>query len=166
MFGGNNKKEVNKSKGKPSGVSTSSHALNSLVQGTVVEGTVKSENDIRIDGTIKGKLFCEAKVIIGPSGAVEGEIRCQNAVIEGTFQGMLEVKELLNVRENAKISGEVSTNKLIVQSGATFNVACSMGGKLSGQNRNTPSNASSIKPSKDNQQKENVARGSKAAGAQ
>ncbi|MCB0583732.1 MAG: polymer-forming cytoskeletal protein [Phaeodactylibacter sp.] len=129
MFGGNNKKEASKGKSSSFMPAAASHALNSLVNGTVVEGTVKSESDIRIDGTIKGKLFCDAKVIIGPTGFVEGEIRCQNAVIEGKFQGNLQVAELLNVRETASISGEVATNKLIVQSGATFNVSCSMGGK-------------------------------------
>lgn len=127
MFGGNNKKETSTNSKASSGPSTS-QGLNSLVKGTVVEGTVKSETDIRIDGTIKGKLHCDAKVIIGPSGYVEGEIRCKNAVIEGKFEGNLQVTELLNVRESASISGEVLTEKLIVQSGATFNVTCSMGG--------------------------------------
>ena len=128
MFGGNNKKEA--SKGKSSSfIPTTPHALNSLVNGTVVEGTVKSESDIRIDGTIKGKLFCDAKVIIGPTGFVEGEIRCQNAVIEGKFEGNIQVSELLNIRETAAISGEVVTSKLIVQSGAVVNGNCNMGGE-------------------------------------
>ena len=130
MFGSNNKKEVSRStKTKSSTIipSSNSHSLNSLVQGTVVEGSVKSVSDIRVDGTIKGKLICDAKVIIGPTGFVEGEIRCKNAVIEGKFEGNLEVAELLNIRESAKISGDVITNKLIVQSGAVFNVACTMG---------------------------------------
>lgn len=125
----NNKNEANKAKNAGILPSSSSHALNSLVKGTIVEGTVKSENDIRVDGVIRGKLFCDAKVIIGATGFVEGEIRCKNAVIEGRFEGMLEVGELLNVRETAKISGEVHTGKLIVQSGATFNVSCTMGAK-------------------------------------
>ena len=130
MFGSNNnKKEASKSKAKSSTIisSSNSHSLNSLVQGTVVEGSVKSVSDIRVDGTIKGKLICDSKVIIGPTGFVEGEIRCKNAVIEGKFEGNLEVAELLNIRESAKISGDVTTNKLIVQSGAVFNVACTMG---------------------------------------
>lgn len=122
-----NKKEVSKSKSSSIMPSAATHSLNSLVQGTVVEGSVKSESDIRVDGTIKGKLFCDAKVIIGPTGYVEGEIKCKNAVIEGRFNGMLQVSELLNVRESATVEGEVSTNKLIVQSGATFNVNCNMG---------------------------------------
>ena len=107
--------------------SSPSHALNTLVHGTIVEGTVNSDSDIRIDGTIKGSLHCKAKVIIGPTGNVEGDIRCKNAVIEGRFEGNIQVAELLNIRETATISGDVRTNKLIVQSGAVFNVACDMG---------------------------------------
>ena len=126
MFG-NSKKEENKSKGSAIMPSATSHSLNSLVSGTTVEGTVNSESDIRIDGTIKGKLICKAKVIIGPSGFVQGEIRCENAVIEGSFDGHLFVSQLLNIRESAKIKGEVQTDKLIVQSGAIFNVSCQMG---------------------------------------
>lgn len=105
------------------------NAFNSLVQGTVVEGTVRSESDIRVDGLIKGKLFCDAKVVIGPTGQIEGEIRCSNAVIEGKFEGTIVVTELLNIRENAVVSGEVTTGKLLVQSGAVFNVTCNMGGQ-------------------------------------
>jgi len=111
-----------------------SHSLNTLVHGTIVEGTIKAENDIRVDGVIKGSLNCNAKVIIGPSGQIEGEIRCINAVIEGSFDGTLTVSELLHVRETAKISGDVKTNKLIVQSGAVFNVSCKMGSQAGSNN--------------------------------
>lgn len=129
MFGNNtnNKKEANKAK-TTAAPAPSSNAFNSLVQGTTVEGTLKADSDIRVDGVIKGKLYCDAKVIIGPTGAIEGEIRCQNAVIEGKFEGILVVAELLNVRESAVVKGDVTTNKLIVQSGAVFNVTCTMTG--------------------------------------
>lgn len=105
---------------------TPSGTLNVLVKGTVLEGTLRCESDLRVDGTIKGKLICQAKVIIGPTGAVDGEIHCQNAVVEGNFKGILTVTELLNVRETAEVDGEINTNKLIVQSGAKFNVSCKM----------------------------------------
>jgi len=100
-----------------------------------------------VDGTIKGKLICQAKVIIGPTGMVDGEIRCQNAVIEGRFKGQLFVSELLNVRETAEVEGEITTNKLLVQSGAKFNVACHMdAAAANGSSKNVevkaPNNAS------------------------
>ena len=124
-----NKKDTSSSKSKtPSAKpTTGTNGLNSLVNGTEVDGTIKSESDIRIDGKITGKLICSAKVIIGPTGMVDGQVNCKNAVIEGSFEGELNVDELLNVRETAKINGEVSTNKLIIQSGAVFNVSCVMG---------------------------------------
>lgn len=130
MFGSSKESEDSKKT-----VATSpAGALNALVKGTVIEGTVRCDSDLRVDGTIKGKLSCTSKVIIGPTGAVEGEIRCQNAVIEGRFKGNLHVSELLNVRETAEVDGDVITNKLVVQSGAKFNVACKMesGGTANG----------------------------------
>ena len=140
MFG--SKKEKATTNTKKNGIvpTPSSNALNSLVHGTMVEGTIKSESDIRVDGVIKGALNCKSKVIIGPTGAVEGEIRCTNAVVEGSFEGTLIVSELLNVRETAKIRGEVKTKQLIVQSGALFDVTCTMG---SNSNKGTDSLKSS-----------------------
>lgn len=127
MFGGSNKKETSKA-GSASGSLGTVNSFNTLVTGTVVEGTVKSEKDIRIEGTVKGKLHCDAKLVIGPTGRIEGEVRCANAVIEGHFEGTIFVAELLNIRESASVSGEVTTSRLVVQSGATFNVTCTMAG--------------------------------------
>ena len=129
MFGGSNKKENGKG-GNPSGSLTTVNAFNTLVTGTVVEGIVKSEKDIRIEGSVKGKLHCDAKLVIGPTGFIEGEVRCASAVIEGRFEGTIFIADLLNVRESASISGEVTTGRLVVQSGAHFNVLCNMTGAV------------------------------------
>ncbi len=104
---------------------------NSLVQGSLLEGNVTSENDFRIDGRFVGNLTCQARVIIGPSGEFKGEIDCQNAIVEGKFQGKLVSHEVLEVREGAIIEGDVNTNKLVVQSGSVFDVKCSMGDQVS-----------------------------------
>jgi cytoskeletal protein CcmA (bactofilin family) len=127
MFGSS--KSSDESKNTPT---TSGNTLNALAKGTSVEGTLRCESDLRIDGNLKGKLICKAKLIIGPTGSIDGDVQCQNAVIEGRFKGKLNVSELLNVRETAEVDGEISTNKLLVQSGARFNVACKM--EIAGQN--------------------------------
>jgi cytoskeletal protein CcmA (bactofilin family) len=129
MFGNNKNKDTGS---KPALPTSTSHSLNSLVQGTFVEGKVKATHDIRIDGTIKGDLHCDAKVIIGPTGVVEGTVRCKNAVVEGKFEGILIVGELLNIRETANVTGEVSYGKLVVQSGAVISGSY----KVTGENTN------------------------------
>ena len=106
----------------------SSGAINSLVTGTSIEGTINADSDIRIDGSIKGSLKCSGRVIIGQQGSVNGEIDCQNAVIEGRFDGKLQVAETLSVKETAKVTGDINTQKLMVQHGAVFNDNCIMGG--------------------------------------
>jgi cytoskeletal protein CcmA (bactofilin family) len=126
MFG-NKKKDTSSSKKNGLIPSATSHQLNSIVSGSVIEGKISSDSDIRVDGVINGTLNCSAKVIIGPNGKVNGEVHCQNAVFEGRFEGVLKVRELLHVKETAEVIGEITTNKLIVQSGAVFNVSCTMG---------------------------------------
>jgi cytoskeletal protein CcmA (bactofilin family) len=120
MFNSNKKQEATNNL-------PSSGALNSLVQGTTVEGTIRTESDIRVDGTIKGDLTCTAKLIIGPTGFVEGKVKCVNAIIEGRFEGVLHVEDLLNVREAANVVGDINCGKLMVATGAIFNVSCDMG---------------------------------------
>ncbi len=122
MFGG---KEKNGN--TTSSSSNNLGALNTLVEGTIIEGQVTAKSDIRVDGTIRGSLNCDGKVIIGPTGFIEGQINCDSAVIQGQFEGTLNVKDLLNVRQTSKINGEVTTGKLIVEAGAVFNVSCKMG---------------------------------------
>jgi cytoskeletal protein CcmA (bactofilin family) len=129
MFGNKETKKEQPAKKMNTSSTSSSNSINALVSGTTIEGKVKASNDFRIDGTLIGTLECKGKVIIGPSGVVDGEINCINALIEGKFDGNLRVKELLSVKDSAKITGEIVTDKLLVQSGAVFNVKCQMGGQ-------------------------------------
>ncbi len=125
MFGSTkNKQSESMSNNNPSS------AINTLVGGTHVEGTIIAKSDIRIDGTVEGSLECSGKLIIGMEGKVEGEATCQNAVIEGTFRGTLIVHDALDVRDNANVMGEIKTGKLNVQAGAIFNGNCDMGQKI------------------------------------
>ncbi len=124
MFG--NKKTEDRSQNT---FSPTNGSTNSLVHGTNIKGTINATNDIRIDGTLDGELTCEGRVIIGKEGSVKGNIDCLNAVIEGSFEGNLRVKDTLQVKESAKILGDVNTSNLVVQSGASFDVSCAMGGE-------------------------------------
>ncbi len=135
MFGNSNNNQKNKSNGISGATSTTT---NSLVRGTNMEGSIQADMDIRIDGTLTGSLHCKGKVIIGPTGSIHGEITCENAVIEGKFQGTLIVGDVLHVKETAKVEGDVSTMKLVVQPGSIFNVKCKMGAQAGIKKGNGP----------------------------
>jgi cytoskeletal protein CcmA (bactofilin family) len=102
-------------------------AINIIGAGTVIEGEVKSNGDIRVDGTIKGSVTSKSKVVIGATGSIEGDVTCQNADISGAIIGKTTVSEMLFLKANARINGDIQTGKLVVEVGASFTGNCSMG---------------------------------------
>jgi cytoskeletal protein CcmA (bactofilin family) len=103
-------------------------SVNIIGAGTSIEGDVVSSGDIRIDGTLKGTLKTRGKLVVGPSGSVEGDVQCQNADVSGSVRGKITVTELLSLKGTAKLTGEISTGKLAIEPGADFSGSCSMGG--------------------------------------
>ena len=109
-----------------------SPAINIIRKGTEIKGDVSCAGDIRIDGSLKGNLISEGKVVVGPEGVIEGEITCKNADISGTIKAKLMVKELLQLKSTANILSDINTNKLSIEPGAAFTGSCNMGTVVSG----------------------------------
>lgn len=99
---------------------------NRIEKNTKIKGDIISEADFRIDGKLDGNVKTSGKVVIGKDGYIHGKVQCVNADIEGSFNGELQVSELLSLKASAVIEGTVSVNKLAVEPGATFNAACTM----------------------------------------
>ena len=106
---------------------TSSSSINLIGAGTVIEGDVRSNGDIRIDGTVKGSVSSKAKVVVGATGMIDGDVVGQNSDVSGTVKGKTTVADLLFLKSTAKIIGDIVTGKLVVEVGATFTGSCNMG---------------------------------------
>lgn len=95
--------------------------------GTTLKGDISSNSDLRIDGTIIGNIRSSAKIVIGASGVVEGDIEGNQADIVGKVSGNIKVKDILQLRGDCIVSGNLYANKLQVEPTATFNGQCHMG---------------------------------------
>lgn len=102
-------------------------AVNLIGRGTIVEGDIKAESSIRIDGSVKGKIICKNTVTIGEGGQVEGDIEAVNAIISGKVTGKIIVKQKLNLESRSVLTGELKAGKLVVDEGAVFNGTSKMG---------------------------------------
>eukprot|EP00746_Dinoflagellata_sp_MGD_P081913 gnl/MRDRNA2_/MRDRNA2_32542_c0_seq1.p1 gnl/MRDRNA2_/MRDRNA2_32542_c0~~gnl/MRDRNA2_/MRDRNA2_32542_c0_seq1.p1 ORF type:complete len:150 (+),score=13.70 gnl/MRDRNA2_/MRDRNA2_32542_c0_seq1:41-451(+) len=102
-------------------------AYNLIDAGTTLTGDIKTKGNIRVDGTLAGSINAGGKVVVGPTGKVEGEIFCQNADISGMLKAKITVGELLSLKATANLLGEIITNKLAIEPGANFSGNCSMG---------------------------------------
>ncbi|KUJ62565.1 hypothetical protein AR687_06950 [Flavobacteriaceae bacterium CRH] len=99
---------------------------NRIVEGTSIIGDIVSKADFRLDGELIGNFTSQGKLVIGASGVIKGEIICNNADIEGVFQGKIKVLEVLNIKASAHIHGEVAVGKLSIEPGAEFTATCTM----------------------------------------
>lgn len=124
MFGSSKKKA-----GADRGKSTKAGFMgshNQVAKGTKIEGEVRCETDIRLDGSLIGLLIAKAKVVLGQTGLIDGDVICVDADVSGTIMGTLKVRGLLHLKSTAVITGTIKTKKLVIDPGAVFNGAISM----------------------------------------
>ena len=121
---------------------------NVLAGGTVVSGTIVTESDFRLDGSIEGDINCKGKIVVGPKGSIKGNIISEHAEILGTVEGTIRINEKLILKSTANIKGDLFIQTLEIEPGAQFNGSCTMSGKnpLDAGNRVPKINLSASKP--------------------
>lgn len=101
--------------------------VNNIAQGTQIEGNLNTSSDCRIDGTVRGNIVSKAKIIIGRSGQVQGNITCASIEIEGMVAAeTLVATELMSLKASAKLTGNVTVGKIAIEPGAEFSGTCKM----------------------------------------
>lgn len=111
----------------PNPYASNANAMNIIGKGTTITGDIDTSNDIRIDGKLEGNLYCKAKVILGNSAILEGNLSALHAEISGEVIGKVEVSEMLTLKNSSTIHGDINTGKLVIEAGAKFNGSCKMG---------------------------------------
>jgi len=120
--------------------SFSMQVINNIGAGTTIEGEIKTEGDLRIDGKIIGNILSKGRLVTGPRSVITGDIVCVNGNIDGTVKGNIQVSETLKVTKTAIIDGNITSKKLVVDEGAVIQAKITM--SSSGQNLtvNKPTN--------------------------
>lgn len=101
--------------------------LNTIIgKGTIIEGTVKVQSSLRLDGKITGQVLTTDSLIVGQNGEIEGEVRVKNAVIGGFVKGQIFASGKVILEARSMVNGEVKTAKLAINDGARFEGHCAM----------------------------------------
>lgn len=100
--------------------------INLINEGTRITGDLVAQGDVRIDGFLKGDVNTRARLAIGASGQVEGQLTGSMVDIAGEVKGDVVVTGVLTLRKTAKIRGDLSVGKLVIEEGAMFSGQCTM----------------------------------------
>jgi cytoskeletal protein CcmA (bactofilin family) len=122
MFNAKNKTDM-----QPEKTSSGNGGATLVSAGTTLKGDINSNSDLRFDGTVIGNVSSASKIVIGANGSVEGNISGNQADIVGKVTGNIKTKDLLQLRGDCVVKGNLYASKLQVEPTAIFNGQCHMG---------------------------------------
>ena len=97
-----------------------------ISSGTTVEGKIRCQGSIRIDGKVVGEIAASEAVAVGLTGEVEGNVAAKNLTIGGKIRGSLNVVEKAVLEGKAVVKGDLRAARLVIDEGATFDGKVSM----------------------------------------
>jgi len=113
--------------GKPAPASGKGNLQSFLGQGCEFQGKLNFSDRVRIEGTFKGEIFSNGYLQIGPDGQVEAEIDVDVLEVSGRVQGTINARSKVVLRNPARVSGSITTPKLMVEDGVVFDGSVNMG---------------------------------------
>ena len=117
---------IGKSKTTVSSVESRTKVGTLIGEGAVFDGDLNAPESVRVDGTVNGNCTCEKELIIGPQGAIRGNVSAQNIVISGQVTGDLTVHGKLELLSTGKIVGDIVARSLVIDENAYFDGRCTM----------------------------------------
>ena len=87
---------------------------------TSIVGTLKSDGNIRIDGTVEGDIEVLGNLIIGETGRVIATLKAQNVHVSGAVKGEITAVEQLEISPTGKVWGDITTAALHIEPGGLF----------------------------------------------
>ena len=94
--------------------------------GAIFDGNLNTPETTRVDGTINGNCNCEQNLILGPDGAIKGNIVAQNVIISGKVEGDIYARGKLELYPTGRLTGNISAKSLVIDENAYFDGRCSM----------------------------------------
>ena len=96
--------------------------IDSLIgAGTRVDGDITFTGGLRIDGTVKGNVRSDGgpgMLVLSENACVEGSIDVTHCVVNGTVIGPVTSSEYLELQPQAKVTGDVTYNRIEIHLGA------------------------------------------------
>jgi cytoskeletal protein CcmA (bactofilin family) len=103
------------------GQSGSTASLNAMLgAGSVFEGKLHFEGQVRIDGTFTGEITTTDLLVIGEGAKVSATINCGSVEIKGDITGNVTASESIVLRPTAHVQADIYSPSLTIDKGAIF----------------------------------------------
>lgn len=87
---------------------------------SAVEGTIRTNRDLRIEGRLNGKISCDGVLMVAEGAVVDAEIDAASIIVAGEMSGTVRCRGRLEIRTSGIVRGDVKTGALVILEGARY----------------------------------------------
>lgn len=95
-----------------------------IAHGTRIQGDMEFEDGLRVDGEVHGTISAlsagDSMLVISEGAVVEGGLKADHVIINGTVRGPIEARVVLELQAKANVQGDVQYASLEMHHGATI----------------------------------------------
>jgi cytoskeletal protein CcmA (bactofilin family) len=140
----------------PSRPPTPTGSTTFLDSSTVFEGKLTCADSLRIDGQVKGEIYCAQKVAIGETGSVHATIEADTVVVAGEVNGDITATRKVTLEKTGRVNGNLCTPGIVIQEGAKLEGRITIGEDVEPEAKAAPK-AEPAKPAAKDAAKETAA---------
>jgi len=86
----------------------------------VIEGEVSGEENLHVDGRVKGSIRLAGDLFVGTGGVVEADVDARNVIVQGTVTGKVLARKQFELRPAGRFNGECTAAAYEIREGASF----------------------------------------------
>jgi cytoskeletal protein CcmA (bactofilin family) len=86
-----------------------------------IKGKVTGSGNLIVMGKLEGEVDLAGELVVAAPALLSGEIKAVTLAVSGTVTGTLTAGEKIHLEKSAVVSGRMTTPRLSVVDGATFN---------------------------------------------
>ncbi len=100
------------------GKATGSTSL--LSKNVSIVGEIQGNEDIHVEGRLKGSIKITGNIFVGPTGVLEADVEADNIVILGKINGNVLARKQLEIKSLGQLIGDCSAQSIDIKEGAIF----------------------------------------------
>jgi|FaiFalFF_MnMetaG_3_1042247.scaffolds.fasta_scaffold01222_11 cytoskeletal protein CcmA (bactofilin family) len=97
-----------------------------LAEDIVVEGKLRFQGSLRIEGTFKGQIEGGQELVLGKRATVEGTVQADRIFVHGTLRCEEVRAQRLEIFPEGRVQGRIVVQSLVVHEGGLLQAECIM----------------------------------------
>jgi cytoskeletal protein CcmA (bactofilin family) len=85
---------------------------------THIQGTLRCEETLHIDGHLSGELACEKTVVVREGAQIHADIAADAVQITGEVNGNISARRKITLNRMARVKGDLVTPGIVIEEGA------------------------------------------------